>query len=85
MSALADPNAAREHARAMAGTIVEAMPTLPPRADDLPAGVEPGEVGYGGVFHSESCVFVITDSVNRNTSSGISGAAARFFRVSSRS
>jgi urea carboxylase-associated protein 2 len=39
MSALADPNAAREHARAMAGTVVEAMPTLPPRADDLPAGV----------------------------------------------
>ncbi len=36
---LANPNAARDHARAMAGTIVEAMPTLPPRADDLPAGV----------------------------------------------
>lgn len=36
---LADPMAARDHARAMAGTIVEAMPHLPPVADDLPAGV----------------------------------------------
>jgi len=36
---LADPNAARAHARAMDGTVVEAMPILPPRADDLPAGV----------------------------------------------
>ena len=40
MSTLANPNAARDHARAMAGTIVEAMPILPPRADDLPAGVD---------------------------------------------
>jgi urea carboxylase-associated protein 2 len=39
MSILADPNAARDHARAMAGTVVEAMPILPPKADDLPAGV----------------------------------------------
>jgi len=39
MSTLADPNAARDHARAMAGTVVEAMPILPPQADDLPAGV----------------------------------------------
>lgn len=39
MSTLADPNAARDHARAMAGTVVEAMPILPPRADDLPAAV----------------------------------------------
>lgn len=37
--ALADPIAARDHARAMAGTVVEAMPTLPPAADDLPADV----------------------------------------------
>lgn len=44
MSALADPNAARAHARAMAGTIVEAMPTLPPRADDLPAGTDPADL-----------------------------------------
>jgi urea carboxylase-associated protein 2 len=35
---LADPMAARDHARAMAGTVVEAMPLLPPVADDLPAG-----------------------------------------------
>src|ERR1700754_3641145 len=35
---LADPNAARAHARAMDGIVVEAMPILPPQADDLPAG-----------------------------------------------
>ncbi|WP_419827217.1 urea amidolyase associated protein UAAP1 [Sphingomonas sp.] len=44
MSALADPNAARDHARAMAGTTVEAMPVLPPRADDLPEGVCPDDL-----------------------------------------
>ncbi|MFS0772029.1 urea amidolyase associated protein UAAP1 [Sphingomonas sp. 1P08PE] len=38
-SSTANPNAARHHARAMDGTVVEAMPVLPPRADDLPAGV----------------------------------------------
>jgi len=37
---LADPMAARDHARAMAGTVVEAMPSLPPDADDLPDGVD---------------------------------------------
>lgn len=37
--ALADPNAARAHARAQGGTVVEAMPVLPPVADDLPDGV----------------------------------------------
>jgi hypothetical protein len=36
---LADPLAARDHARAQGGTIVETMPLRPPRADDLPAGV----------------------------------------------
>ncbi|WP_321326046.1 urea amidolyase associated protein UAAP1 [uncultured Parasphingorhabdus sp.] len=36
---LADPMAARDHARAMAGTKVDAMPVLPPVAADLPAGV----------------------------------------------
>lgn len=41
---LADPNAARDHARAMAGTVVEAMPVLPPRAEDLPAGVPAGDL-----------------------------------------
>ncbi|MEI6485682.1 MAG: urea amidolyase associated protein UAAP1 [Sphingomonadales bacterium] len=37
--ALADPLAAREHARAQGSTRVETMPILPPVADDLPAGV----------------------------------------------
>lgn len=41
---LANPNAARDHARAMAGTVVEAMPVLPPRADDLPQGVAPDDL-----------------------------------------
>jgi urea carboxylase-associated protein 2 len=36
---LADPMAARDHARAMAGIVVEAMPILPPVADGLPADV----------------------------------------------
>lgn len=36
---LANPLAARDHARNMAGTVVEAMPVLPPVADDLPDGV----------------------------------------------
>jgi uncharacterized protein len=36
---LTDPMAARDHARAMAGTVVEAMPVLPPVADDLPFDV----------------------------------------------
>lgn len=44
MSTLADPNAARAHARAMGGTIVEAMPILPPRADDLPDGIGPDDL-----------------------------------------
>ncbi len=41
---LANPLAARDHARAMAGTVVEAMPVLPPVADDLPAGVAPDDL-----------------------------------------
>ena len=40
MSGTADPKAARDHARAQGGTRVEAMPTLPPVAGDLPDGVE---------------------------------------------
>ncbi|MYL99379.1 DUF1989 domain-containing protein [Novosphingobium sp. FGD1] len=36
---LADPLAARDHARAQEGTVVESMPVLPPVADDLPDGV----------------------------------------------
>ncbi|MBT2134167.1 urea carboxylase-associated family protein [Croceibacterium sp. LX-88] len=39
MGALADPMAARDHARAMAGTVVEAMPQVPPVAVDLPTDV----------------------------------------------
>lgn len=39
-SSTADPKSARSHARAMAGTRVEAMPTVPAsRATDLPPGV----------------------------------------------
>ncbi|MEI9965180.1 MAG: urea amidolyase associated protein UAAP1 [Caulobacteraceae bacterium] len=41
----ADPYGAQAHARAMAGTRVEAMPTVPAaEARDLPPGVEPAEV-----------------------------------------
>lgn len=36
----ASPKAARDHARAMAGTRVEAMPVIPARADDAPAGAD---------------------------------------------
>ena len=36
---LASPSAARDHARSMANTVVEAMPVLPPVADDLPTGI----------------------------------------------
>ncbi|MGE4410754.1 MAG: urea amidolyase associated protein UAAP1 [Sphingobium sp.] len=39
MAELKNPLAARDHARAMEGTVVEAMPMLPPMADDLPEGV----------------------------------------------
>ncbi len=38
-SATANPHAARDHARAMAGTIAEAMPVVPARADDAPGPV----------------------------------------------
>ena len=38
-NSLAHPLAAREHARAMGGTKVDAMPVLPPVADDLPEEV----------------------------------------------
>lgn len=45
MSATADPRSAREHARAMGGTRVEAMPTLPASmAGNLPAGIDPQEM-----------------------------------------
>ncbi len=42
--ALSNPLAARDHARAMAGTVVEAMPVLPPIADDLPPDVDSGDL-----------------------------------------
>jgi len=44
MSGTADPKAAREHARAQGGTVVETMPILPPVADDLPGGVSPADL-----------------------------------------
>lgn len=44
ISTLHDPRAAQAHARAQGGTIAEAMPVLPPVADDLPAGVAPGDL-----------------------------------------
>jgi urea carboxylase-associated protein 2 len=36
---LRHPTAARDHARAMAGTVVDAMPLVPPAALDLPEGI----------------------------------------------
>ena len=41
---LADPKAAREHARAQGGIRVATMPVLPPQADDLPDGVGAGDL-----------------------------------------
>ncbi|MBO9724053.1 MAG: urea carboxylase-associated family protein [Novosphingobium sp.] len=41
---LADPLAARDHARAQGGTVVESMPVLPPVADDLPGGVDAADL-----------------------------------------
>ena len=41
---LANPTAARDHARSMAGTVAEAMPVLPPVADDLPEGVSANDL-----------------------------------------
>jgi uncharacterized protein len=41
----ADPYGAQAHARAMAGTVVDSMPTVPASAaNDVPAGVQPGEM-----------------------------------------
>ncbi|MDN4633391.1 urea carboxylase-associated family protein [Sphingomonas sp. PsM26] len=44
MVALNDPLAARAHARAMEGSVADAMPILPPVADDLPDGVAAGDL-----------------------------------------
>ncbi|MEO1729812.1 MAG: urea amidolyase associated protein UAAP1 [Pseudomonadota bacterium] len=41
---LGDPLAARDHARSMEGTVVEAMPKLPPVAQDLPEGVSSDDI-----------------------------------------
>lgn len=41
---LANPLAARDHARSMEGTVAESMPVLPPVADDLPTGVSPEDL-----------------------------------------
>lgn len=41
---LANPLAARDHARAMTGTVVEAMPVIPPVAHDLPDDVSPDDL-----------------------------------------
>ncbi|MBA4353093.1 MAG: urea carboxylase [Novosphingobium sp.] len=41
---LTDPLAARDHARSMAGTVVDAMPVLPPVAGDLPDGISPTDL-----------------------------------------
>jgi urea carboxylase-associated protein 2 len=41
---LDDPKAARDHARSMAGTLAEAMPILPPVAEDLPEGVDASDL-----------------------------------------
>ena len=53
MSTTADPAGARAHARAMAGTRVEAMPTIPASAAaDLPAGVSPESVVWDETLSS---------------------------------
>lgn len=43
-STLQDPKAAQAHARSQAGAVAEAMPVLPPVADDLPHDVAPGDL-----------------------------------------
>jgi len=43
-TALAHPTAARDHARAQGGTVVEAMPILPPTAPDLPEDVDASDL-----------------------------------------
>ena len=38
-ASLANPQAARDHARGLAGAVVAAMPIIPPVANDLPTGI----------------------------------------------
>jgi len=46
-STTADPKSARAHARAMSGTVVETMPTIPAsQASDLPPTVRPADVAW---------------------------------------
>jgi uncharacterized protein len=52
MSSTANPYAARDHARAMAGTIAKAMPTVPAHADDAPGVVVWEEVIAAGGYAS---------------------------------
>ena len=43
MPDLSTPNKARDHARAMAGTLIQNMPTIPATvAKQVPPGVDPG-------------------------------------------
>ena len=46
MSSTANPYAARDHARAQAGTVVEAMPVVPAAAADAPLGIGEGPVTW---------------------------------------
>jgi urea carboxylase-associated protein 2 len=48
----ANPHAARDHARAMAGTIAEAMPVVPAHADDAPGPVVWEEIIAPGGYAS---------------------------------
>ena len=57
---LSDPILAKEHARSLGSTVVESMPVLPPRADDLPDGVSQDDLiweetiaagGYGALMN----------------------------------
>lgn len=51
---------ARDHARAMAGTRVEAMPTVPPTAAvDLPAGVDRAQVLWDEVIAGGGCSWAV--------------------------
>lgn len=51
-SSTANPQAARDHARAMAGTLAEAMPVVPAHADDAPGQVVWEEVIAAGGYAS---------------------------------
>lgn len=46
MTATGDPRSARAYARAMEGSGIEAMPSVPPEVDDLPADVSPEDITW---------------------------------------